>query len=158
MQVDERISVYNDAVQLNIEQKINQSKQEIISSIQQIVREALIDNQSMLTTKGSPEEVQAKATEGAQNFFATHITEDKMDTLKALPPRVKDVASRLVNKAVPELMVPPMGEFLGMMSALTTQQNLINFFLIQSMGPAQRLTDNLEKQYMDNVLDQYFSK
>lgn len=164
MQVGERISVVNEAVRLDVELKITHAKREVVNTIGQIVTQALNENQEALRAQGDPMEVIARARGLATAFFATHLTEEKLTALKDLPQRVKDVASQLANRAGGELMaqmdpmnptqVNPMRGFLGMMVQLTAPDNLINFFLTQSMGEARRVTEELESRYIGTVLDQ----
>lgn len=157
MQVNERISVINDSTQLDIEMRINAAKQNVISSIQAIVKQTLEDNQAILAaTEASSKKIEQVKTL-AEQFFAQHISEEKLIVLQSLSQRIKEATSQLANRAGQEIMLSPMRHFMGTMVAVTTQKNLVDFFLIQSMGAAQRLTEELEQIYTDEVVRQFFA-
>lgn len=166
MQVNEALSALNANIKIEIEQQVAQAQKEICNSIRKIVFDHLKANEAMLTEKAPVAQTIAKSKEWAERFFIIHNNENERDKLNNLSQRVKNVTSGLANRVAGELMSSPMRQFFGLLSAQTSQKNLIDFFLLQTMGPAQLLNERLQnkyvdltenkQQYVDTLIENYF--
>jgi hypothetical protein len=158
MDVSTKIAIIDDSVKLAIELKINAAKTEVINNIRVIIKSILENNQATLMGKNDSDTAIKQATILAEQFFTQYNASEKLTELKELSSRVKNVTSVIVNRVGGELMhaTAPERSLLAMMSALTNQKNLIDFFLIQTMPVGKRVAEGLEAQYDDSVLNQLF--
>jgi len=53
--------------------------------------------------------------------------------------------------------ISPLREFFGVIAALTNQDNIENFFLIQSLEPTQELLIDLRNENSDKVINEALS-
>lgn len=143
----------------DIHQKVNLTVTNVVAQIYKDIASQMKKHQDMLKKKQDPDQAVAGGKKFAEDFISEYASNKKLDEIEKFKkeyPLGQLLLATVANRAAAASLSSdsPIRNFLGMVGALTNQQNLINFFMVESLGPTKDLMKDLKNTYSEDAVNQ----
>lgn len=149
---------YNMDIAQDLINRLNTTKDRTVAGIKGELIQDFLPIKDILQQVGPTVEQTKTAKTICDVIVAKYITADQREciqSVKATDEVATHVFTALFNRVGADVMRDPMFRgFFGMVGALTGRENIVNFFLAQSIIPAVELTVELKEIYSDEIIQQ----